>query len=219
MNIFKTKKAVKAKHEYYTSFDTIPVLNYFKLSTDNELRYLLVDLDYNFLPEKFDNEKLMNAYKILSLNIKEVDMTLQSAYSDALLEYHNFLETGNESKVHNIFNRYCNTLDKYYSEYKYDNQIFNNATSLRNYIRELFVNVHKKTFYEYVYARYSIMDYNVMDAKSRGEWDLYSDIVAIKELTGIEINEFTCTMSKFISVKNLANKRLKAKLNKESSNK
>lgn len=192
------------KFIYYKNLETIPVYNYYKLSQTTDLRYLIVNCDINDLPEIKDFTHLNLAYDDFTNETDDINFDIQEYYHNSILAVYNYLAgTGSEQKCHDTFNDYCKKLDKYYKSYNFDNQIFDSALKLRNYINEKYLNSEEN----YLILRYKILYYNNLDAESRGKWDLYADISAIKSLINVDIDEFKCSMSKFKQFKKLAYKK------------
>lgn len=189
---------------YFKKFDTIPVFNYYKIQKTNDLRYLIANVDVNDLPELNEKQtaELNKAFYEFNLNIDNVNFELQKAYFRVLtaLSYYQEEKTTRQ-KVDDLFNVYCKILDKYFKNYEYDNQIFETALELRNHLLSS-IEVDEI----YFYSRLNILNYNNIIAESRGNWDLYADITAIKTYVNIDIDEFNCSMSKFIYLKKQANK-------------
>ena len=189
---------------YYKSLETIPVFNYWKLQKTNDLRYLIANVDINSLPEKYDKDELNNAYYEFNLNINNVNFELQKAYFKVLsLMYDYQSEKTTRQKVDDSFNVYCKILDKYFKNYEYDNEIFDTAIEFRNYLLKTVAITDNELYF---YGRINVLNYNAIKAESKGSWDLYNDITAIKSYINIDIDEFKCSMSKFIHLKKLANK-------------
>ena len=195
----------------HNSLKTIPVYNYFMLTETGDLRYLIAKIDVFDLPEKeAGNEaEFGKAYENILKEMPEKENKLQQIYFECLQLIFTYLDTKENTdlqRYNNKYTRYLETLDEFYTDFNFDNQIFKSSKDVLKHIKTKYD--ISKELDKYLTERLLQLYYGKITARSKHKWDLYDDIAVIKQVSNIDIDEFTCSMFKFMKFKELTQKSI-----------
>jgi hypothetical protein len=173
------------------------------LNQTNDLRYLIVDVDVDELPEIEITNEFQEAYIKIVGNHKEIDTSLQVAYSKALESAINYIDkvnSKNEQRCNDSFHDYLNDLNNKYKNFVYKYETFETALDLYNYVKTQF------SWKEFVLKRVLIFNYNELTYENKTSWDLFEEAAVLESTLKITIDTYVCPTNKYFGYQTRAMK-------------
>lgn len=113
---------------YYKTFDSLPLINWFRLQesfkTEPDFRYLIKNVDIDNLPKKVNQNELQETYFNLMFQISEIDITLSRLsilYRANFIKYNIQTELKrqvSDSDLNTSFRMYLNYLDEHFKNFQ-----------------------------------------------------------------------------------------------------
>lgn len=199
------------KKQYFADADELPIFNFWKLMTKNDLTYLLKDnsIEIN-QDEKIFLESVLNT---LLYSFSIIDIKMQSLYFLAFrdfLTYKNDKSNNLKTRANKSFTDYFNYIVKYFNHIILNN----NKISIENHYNEL----RKDSDYDnFMLNRLITFDFINLRKDKEIIWDLNDEVVKLEQIMGRTIDTMTTSVNKFFSIRKAANELIKAK--KQAQNK
>ena len=187
----------------YKSINTIPIYNFWKISTENDYRYLIKDVDIDELPDVKIDDKFNKAFILIFDEIKNIDLSIQNSYSYCQELFSKFLGTQNEkdrTKYNLQFSKYLMKLNEFGNAFEVAGIKNNNLISLfRDY---------KKKEIDYFNKQLFDFDFRVIKYKKNSEWDLNEEVVSLNLLLKVNIDIFKTSTALYYVYKERAKKQI-----------
>jgi hypothetical protein len=188
--------------EYYKNADTLPIWNFWKFSTTEDVRYLLKTAQ-EFLPEITYNQKqlLSKSLENLIYSLNKLDFTLLGLYTQAyisLLSYMVDKNSINEKKLQRAWADYLSYIIESYQNMPNGD----NIKELYDKIKTQFVGLK---FWEFRLKLFNYKLFIIMKPETNKKtWNLIDECTNIETITNKTIDIMTCSTNKYFAYRQLA---------------
>lgn len=197
----------------YKSLDFLPIYNYYKISETGDLRYLYELEDYTCFEGLEVTSELKDIWNKIFSEHKNINLTLQYRYYECLETYFDYLfDKDNlqlQQKCNECFTKYLKQLDYEYKTITIEDIVFAPPSS--------YYEIFKKSNYDNFYLdRIETFDYHTIIGEKRKNNDnnIYEIIVFIKNVLDIDIDEHKTNCTKFFTLIDIAEKKIRDGKNK-----
>ncbi len=186
--------------KYFESIFELPVFNWHKLSTDNDLNYLLKLDSYTDIPTH--NIDLNKVYEGIIRELPHADTILQKQWIEAKKLYILFLSGSNKiSQIHSKFTAYRNHLDTIYHKFVFDDKVYKTSRELFSYIREL---ANDKN--ELIHLMYTVFDMQHINAEIKSKGDIMREMAVLSSIYRTYLDPKTVSLGMYYSLRSEATK-------------
>ena len=175
-----------------------------------DLRWLIKTAKINDLPKYYSKNKLQKAFTQLLDSNTYSDYNILKDYYKCLKALYIYLLTPNDKNLNEYnkeFFRYIREYDKYYKDYeiagrKYD-RLLDCYKKLHNEINS----------HDLVRLRMKIFNPELIKGTKLSAWDIYKDVIFIKEKLGIQFNIRELTLKEYY----VALENIKEQINRQNT--
>lgn len=189
--------------ELFEDFDTLPIYNYSKLLSTNDLRYLI---DCKNLPKIENTDWIKEHYnKLIESNLNdnkkqfEFNIKLQKKYFSLIETYRNWFDNKNDSnleqKIHNKLIDYIDFMDLNLCNFNINGTIYETLKS--------FYHVYKSgiDYTEFLENCLFVFNYQILKYESRHKFDLYNELPFISKYYGFQIDIRKTSVNEYFSLR------------------
>ena len=196
---------------FYNSINTIPIFNFWKLQTTDELKYIFknwseIDKAENIIDIKKARNKILE-------EVDDIDFSLPNSYVNCQKLMSRFLaeKTNDGKNVEKHRTKFYFAFAKYLDLLNIGNENFELNNLKNNDVRELhkLIKIEKRNNKEdYFFEQLYDFNFLILKYKSKNTWDLYSEIYFISKYMKISIDANTMPTAQYLSFKKNAIKEI-----------
>lgn len=199
-----------SRHSYYNHIENCPVWNFWKVYDSGDLRWLVKTAKINDLPKYYSKNKLQKAFtQLLDSNTYSDYNILKDYYKckRALLLYLLEPNDKNLNDYNKEFFRYIREYDKYYKDYEIAGQKYDR-------LLDCYKKLHNEiNSHDLVRIRMKIFNPELIKGTKLSAWDIYKDVIFIKEKLGIQFNIRELTLKEYY----VALENIKEQINRQNT--
>jgi hypothetical protein len=174
------------------------------LHKTQDLRYILKNIDFDSLPAVEITQEFYEAQISLFKDFDKIDTTLQQLYIETIKDLINYIDTktaNDEQKCNISFHKYLKYCNSQYRVFEYNNHEYNDIYKIYEAIKKDY------SWKDFLHKRVLLLNINLLNPKVRNEWNLYDEIAKLRMILNFDIDEFTTSVKKYQSLKDLAAKK------------
>ena len=190
-----------SKVKLYSSFDLLPIYNFYKFNETDDLRYLIYNVNLNNLPN-CETNNLEEQFIALLSTYDKVDLKRQILFAKAFKQYVKFKLDGlNEQECYQTFHDFREYLDKLYKDFRFEDLIFSDTLTLQEYI--------KQKYGKSYLLNHRLHIYSTIKATPKFKFELYKDKLFIQKVLGTTVDDKKTGCTEFFILRDEAIKQNK----------
>lgn len=182
------------------SLETIKAVNYWKLQTTGDLRYLIKGIEIGELPEVEITQDFYEAQLSFFKELDNINTEIQVLYSNCQKTLSFYLSNktpDNEQSCNNAMSKYCKFLNSNFQSFEYLNEKYPNVYDIYKLI--------KTTSENFICDSVELLDYHLIKPENNGkDWNIYDEVIDLMSILQININIETISMTGYNSCRKKA---------------